>query len=1447
MVYASSGTHLDNLEDANSLVNDDVQPRAGEQISAVDRFPEARQVAVTPSPKAPRRVAVVSAKRLAPLHETFAVGFALTGLIAGYLAWRLSEGTISIAAATPIVESALERIVGGQADIGELRLGWDKDRRDFVVTANKITATTDARTSPLALGEVSLTLNAQALLAGKAQITSANLTGLQAVLVLDKEGRMAFGFGTAEEVLKLPRKKSQSKGLRSILDSVRRSVLPDGENGRVDAIALRNALLIIIDPDTGERLTLVNALANVTTDANNIVTMQAAGFAREMGGAGNIAVSASPDISKRLVLAANFDRVLLAKLPTSLRAGPLARVSNDSAPISGDVLVRLGDQRVGYDVKANLVLGQGRFQGLDLVNASSSLTWDGQTGSINVSNLTARAAQGKIDAANISLTGRENSIRSLTLKADSFAFSSPKLGDISASQVRGIATLRPDNSPVSATLSGRQLNVSRGAIASLQANGVTIVLSSPNPRQAASVSVNVKSQGLVGSVQGRDISGTKIEFTIDGTRTANSFLASQVAASASRFAYDFKFNTGAQAVDTKDLKLFASQFNRQRNNIPSTLALSASELELGKTQSSLFKGRAVGINAEATNLGSGYARLIGTVDSVTSNASLASNPNGLSRAISFDVLQTGPASGQLNRLQAQSLSLTVAGISVATAGLSASGNLTKNSFTNASIASNSVEITQTAQLPRPFKAENVQLQGSFGMRTAALDAFSLSHRGVDLAGRANIALAAVGSPRVDLIADVNGAFSVETLLSAWPRRFLPETRNTIARLVPAGTAQVGRLSLAIPAGMKRKQILPRSGMDLAFNLKDVTVTYLPGMSPITNVSGQGLLTGNSLLINLPQGSIGNIALAEGIVDISEFKPVGANVTIGAKISGYVSDMAHEIDLPPLAILTKANLDPARLSGSGTAALNLNIPMKPGLQPNDIGIEVSGAFQKAGLTRTFAGLNATNGNVHLEIDDDTIDISGQATLAGNLFDFKWGSSGRKIEQPKTTLTASGDVTVASLDALGLDVTSYANGPIRLNVTTNSEGATFGAAVINADFLNTDIVLPGDLWRKPVGVNGSASANLYPREGGGWNVQDLRFDSAGATLRGALDLSEDAKLVDARFSRVIIPNAGDLAVNATPGPNGLTVTLRGEYLNLSPFLKTKNVSEKAVDLFDRPLTLSADIKRVATSDVSALTNVHADIVRDNQGWRTLSANGDSPAGSSQIKLMVERDGRRSVSGVLSDAGFFAQLLYPGAPIFGGTGVIDGELPVVGANSSGILSFKGKDISLARGNGSPILFENVELPMSVRGGVVTLRDGQADGNAYTVKASGYVDVGAGRLDLRGVATPGGLNRVLADIPLFGAILGGGADEGLLGITFSAKGSMTAPRINVNPISALAPGFLRKLFESEAPLSPQPRLVVTTIAGDPIVTKWPYGPSEDMSEVSEPAALGFKLGPIQ
>ena len=73
-----------------------------------------------------------------------------------------------------------------------------------------------------------------------------------------------------------------------------------------------------------------------------------------------------------------------------------------------------------------------------------------------------------------------------------------------------------------------------------------------------------------------------------------------------------------------------------------------------------------------------------------------------------------------------------------------------------------------------------------------------------------------------------------------------------------------------------------------------------------------------------------------------------------------------------------------------------------------------------------------------------------------------------------------------------------------------------------------------------------------------------------------------------------------------------------------------------------------------------------------------------------------------------------------------------------------------------------------------------------------------GAGQYDLSGTFVPlFGLNNAFAQIPLLGPLLGGRDSEGLVGVTFAIRGPLQQPQFVVNPLSVLAPGFLRELFE--------------------------------------------------
>ncbi len=92
------------------------------------------------------------------------------------------------------------------------------------------------------------------------------------------------------------------------------------------------------------------------------------------------------------------------------------------------------------------------------------------------------------------------------------------------------------------------------------------------------------------------------------------------------------------------------------------------------------------------------------------------------------------------------------------------------------------------------------------------------------------------------------------------------------------------------------------------------------------------------------------------------------------------------------------------------------------------------------------------------------------------------------------------------------------------------------------------------------------------------------------------------------------------------------------------------------------------------------------------------------------------------------------------------------------------------------------------------------------------GVYDLKNSVLNMRGVLSPIYiLNSVGSVITRKG--------EGLIGFSFTMRGSSDAPKVVVNPLSGLAPGFLREIFRGQAPLVPgetrAPRKRTPTVSG--------------------------------
>ena len=119
----------------------------------------------------------------------------------------------------------------------------------------------------------------------------------------------------------------------------------------------------------------------------------------------------------------------------------------------------------------------------------------------------------------------------------------------------------------------------------------------------------------------------------------------------------------------------------------------------------------------------------------------------------------------------------------------------------------------------------------------------------------------------------------------------------------------------------------------------------------------------------------------------------------------------------------------------------------------------------------------------------------------------------------------------------------------------------------------------------------------------------------------------------------------------------------------------------------------------------------------------------------------------------------------------------------------------------------FDKLTANFTRNGGKLEVRDGVVANSAFGLTTKGFIDFSHDKVDLNGVFVPlYQFNNALGGIPLLGQFLTGGTNEGVFAINYRVTGAASGPTLNVNPLSGMTPGFLRKMFGAIDGTTPTP-----------------------------------------
>ena len=658
---------------------------------------------------------------------------------------------------------------------------------------------------------------------------------------------------------------------------------------------------------------------------------------------------------------------------------------------------------------------------------------------------------------------------------------------------------------------------------------------------------------------------------------------------------------------------------------------------------------------------------------------------------------------------------------------------------------------------------------------------------------------------------------VDALRRYWPNDFLSRSRDWVTARFSGGKIARGAVRLEVSPETRVGRGLREDALDLALDFEGVSAQYLAGMPRLVDARGSMHMTGSTIALAVDGGRVEEVAISEGDVRVEGLSTPDKTVHVEFVGSGEVSDVLTVLAHAPFRLLESDRVRPETVSGSSATRVRLELPLKPGLRGHEVKYVAASNLQGLGVSPLAGDRALADGDMLVRLDTNGIDASGAASIDGVPFEFEW----RQAFRPAGTAAGSLSLT-ASLDdghrrTLGLPSLPRVAGVTPVDARIRTEGRKIVGVDATADLTAARLDVPELVWSKPAGAGATLRMDAAPPgEDGGWAASfELSGPGLKAVGRGRLDAGNEMRSLDLSLLEV---GETSVSVSVRPrAPEGFVIAVEGRRLDMGPYVAGLSGAGNSRPI--PPLVLSVRVGEVLIDDRRGLADVNGRAVHSGASWREIEAEGVLTGGASVRVSLGDGAGGSHLAVNSDDAGALAKALGVFDGVVGGrlelTAAIDETLPSRPVSGRiGIDGFKIANMPvLARlltvasltgianlFDGEGISFARFEAPFDLRDGRLEIGEARAVGPALGVTLEGTLDRPHDRIALRGTLVPSyTLNSLLGNVPLFGKLFVGREGEGVFAITYAIDGPIGEPEVTVNPLSALAPGFLRSLVSGD------------------------------------------------
>lgn len=705
-------------------------------------------------------------------------------------------------------------------------------------------------------------------------------------------------------------------------------------------------------------------------------------------------------------------------------------------------------------------------------------------------------------------------------------------------------------------------------------------------------------------------------------------------------------------------------------------------------------------------------------------------------------------------------------------------------------------------------------------RQIALDTFAVRTLDGEVNGNALLTFAGGGSPGIELELDV-ADFPVGSAKQLWPWFVADGARSWVHRNLFGGRIESGRVDISLPPGRLNDGVPLEPGeVTGEFKVERVRFDVAGRIPAVREGVGSVVFDGGLVDVGLDTGTVylasGRTVQASGgtfQIDVVPGKPlVGA---LDIDVSGDAAAILELASHDPINVGDHIEFGPADFAGSVSGKIVADIPLQAGVERDALQWMVVLDYRDLTLARPFHNFEISDARGSILVEPRRVVIDAETLLDGvPATVYLVEPLGDGTDEPVQEIALRVDDTAR--DRLVPGLAAFLSGGA--NVKLQGGGAR---REIGVDLSNSRLSLPWAGWSKGAGIPAKASFVMETADAR-TVLDDFALEGETFAVRGSLAL-RDGELEGARFHNVRLNRSDDFAIDIGRSGQGYAIDITGRSLDARSLIKhlTSDVGAGGEAGEGVPVTVELRMDRIDGFHEESLRDVRLSYRGIGSKIQDLVFSAVTSGGGTVHFRHDTVDGARNVTMQSNDAGAVVRFLDLYERMEGGrielalSGSADGPLTgTVDARDFWIVNEPrlGSIVSTAPAGGDR------SLNQALRSQVDVSRVRFDRGFAALGKGPGYlaVDRGVlrspnigttfrgtlydanGRMDMSGTFMPAyGLNRLFGEIPLVGQILGNGRDGGLIGVTYRLAGEAGEPQLQINPLSVVAPGIFRSVFE--------------------------------------------------